>query len=80
MSISITAVDTYVVHYGVCAWPYVTHAFRQSADSSGLCPIQLAWSYGLGIGSWCCRGAYIYMGYYMLTELVKTTTTTTTCT
>ena len=73
---SITAVDTYVVHYGVCAWPYVTHAFRQSADSSGLCPIQLAWSYGLGIGSWCCRGAYMNM----LTELVKTRTTTTTTT
>ena len=73
---SITAVDTYVVHYGVCVWPYVTHAFRQSADSSGLCPIQLAWSYGLGIGScsWCCRGAYMLTD----TELVKTTTTTTT--
>ena len=27
---SITAVDTYVVQYGV--WVYATHAFRQSAD------------------------------------------------
>ena len=45
---------------------YVTHAFRQSADSSGLCPIQVAC--GLGIGSWCC------VVEPMLIELVKTTT------
>ena len=31
VGLSITAVDTYVVQYGVL-WPYVTHAFRQSAD------------------------------------------------
>ena len=34
VGLSITAADTYVVHYGV--WPYVTHAFRQSADSSDI--------------------------------------------
>ena len=57
--------------YAVYAWPYVTHAFRQSADSSGLCPIQLAWS--IGIGSWCC---VVLEPNTMLTELVKTTTNT----
>ena len=34
VGLSITAVDTYVVQYGV--WVYATHAFRQSADSSGI--------------------------------------------
>ena len=45
VGLSITVVDmrtAYVIQCGV--WPYVTHAFRQSADSTGLCPIQLAWS------------------------------------
>ena len=62
----VTAVDTYVYStvYGHIA--YVTHAFKQSADSSGLCPIQVAC--GLGIGSWCC------VVEPMLIELVKTTT------
>ena len=32
----------YSTVYGL--WPYVIHAFRQSADSSGLCRIQLVWS------------------------------------
>ena len=56
VGLSITAVDTYVVQYGV--WPYVTHAFRQSADSSGLCPIQLAWSRHRFVV--LCRGAYAH--------------------
>ena len=35
VGLSITAVDTYIVPlYGV--WPYVSHAFRQSADGSGI--------------------------------------------
>ena len=36
VGLSITAVDTYVVQYGVWAYAYATHAFRQSADGSGI--------------------------------------------
>ena len=49
----------------------MTHAFRQSADSSGLCPIQFAWSRHRFVV--LCRGAYIYM----LTELLRLLPTTT---
>ena len=46
-----------LAQYGVLVvWPYVTNAFRQSADSSGLCPIQLVWSRQRF--EVLCRGAY----------------------
>ena len=69
VGLSSTAVVRSTVRF--YAWPYVTHAFKQSADSSGLCPIQLAWSIGIG-SCWCC----VVLEPTMLTELVKTTTNT----
>ena len=58
---SIAYVNVYVGEvcnvYGTI-WPYVTRAFRQSADSSGLCPIQLAWSRHRFVV--LCRGAYAH--------------------
>ena len=56
VGLSSTAVVRSTVRF--YAWPYVTHAFKQSADSSGLCPIQLAWSRHRFVV--LCRGAYAH--------------------